>query len=151
MSQGQCSLLVVKNPLANAGDVRDVSSVPGWGRSPGGVHGNPLQDSCLENPMDRGAWWATVHGVATSWTRLKRLGTNTVPAFCRLSRGVDAWLEAPGKSVPELEPGPSSWPVSMGLHCPFPSPKEQEQERSHRPRSGRDQPKFDGAPVVLTC
>ena len=49
--------LVVKNPPANAGDVRDTGSVPGSGRSPGGGHGNPLQYSCLENSMDRGAWW----------------------------------------------------------------------------------------------
>ena len=63
--------LVVKNPPANAGDVRDASSIPGLGRSPGEGHGNPLQYSCLENPMDRGAWWATVHGVAKSQTRLK--------------------------------------------------------------------------------
>ena len=55
---------MVKNPPANAGDVRDTDSIPGSGRSPGGGHGDPLQDSCLENPMDRGAWWATVHGVA---------------------------------------------------------------------------------------
>ena len=48
--------LVVKNPPANAGDVRDVGSIPGWGRSPGGGHGNLLQHSCLENPMDKGAW-----------------------------------------------------------------------------------------------
>ena len=52
---------MVKNPPANAGDV---GSVPGLGRSPGGGNGNPLQYSCLGNPMDRGAWWATVHGVA---------------------------------------------------------------------------------------
>ena len=52
---------MVKNPLANVGDL---GSIPGSGRSPGGVHGNPPQCSCLENPMDRGAWWATVHGVA---------------------------------------------------------------------------------------
>ena len=51
--------LVVKNPPANAGDA---DSVPGSGRSPGGEHGNPLQYSCQDNPMDRGAWWATVHG-----------------------------------------------------------------------------------------
>ena len=54
---------VVKNPPANAGDLRDEGLIPGSGRSPGGGHGNPLQYSCLENPMDRGAWWATVHGV----------------------------------------------------------------------------------------
>ena len=56
--------LVVKNLPANAGDMRDVGSVPGSGRSPGGESGNPLPYSCLENPMDRGTWRATVHGVA---------------------------------------------------------------------------------------
>ena len=60
--------LVVKNLPASVGDVRDPGSVPGSGRSPGGGHGNSLQYSCLENPMDRGAWWATVHGVAKNWT-----------------------------------------------------------------------------------
>ena len=55
--------LVVKNLPANAGDVRDLDSIPGSARSPGGGHGNPLQYSCLENPMDRGDWWATVHGI----------------------------------------------------------------------------------------
>ena len=61
-------MLVVKNPLANVGDIRDVGSIPGLGRFPGGEHGNLLQYSFLENPMDRGAWWATVHRVAQSWT-----------------------------------------------------------------------------------
>ena len=65
--------LVIKNPPANAGDIRDVRSLPGLGRSPGEGHGNPLQYSCLENPEDRGAWWATVHGLAKSQTRLKQL------------------------------------------------------------------------------
>ena len=55
--------LVVKNLPANAGHVRDVGSIPGSGRSSGRGHGNPLQYSCLENPMGRGAWQATVHGV----------------------------------------------------------------------------------------
>ena len=55
---------VVKNQPANAGDVRDASSTPGSGRAPGAGHGNPRQCSCLENPMDRGAWRATVHSVA---------------------------------------------------------------------------------------
>ena len=59
--------LVVKNPPAKAGDA---DSTPGSGRSPGGGQGNPLQYSCLENPMDRGAWRAAVGGVAKSWTRL---------------------------------------------------------------------------------
>ena len=52
--------LVVKNLPANAGDLRDEGSIPGLGRSPGEGHGNPIQYSCLENPMDRGAWWPTV-------------------------------------------------------------------------------------------
>ena len=54
---------MIKNPSAN---VEDAGSIPGWGRSPGGRNDNLLQYSCLENPMDRGAWWATVHGVANS-------------------------------------------------------------------------------------
>ena len=66
-------VLVVKNLLAKAGDIRDMASVPGSGRSPGGGHGNPLQYPCLENPMDRGAWLATVRGVTESQTHLKRL------------------------------------------------------------------------------
>ena len=60
--------LVVKNPPANAGDVRDAGWIPGLGRSPGEGHGNPLQYSYLENPMDRGTWEATVHGIAKSRT-----------------------------------------------------------------------------------
>ena len=61
--------LVVKNPPASARDSRDASLIPGSGRSPGGGNGNPIQHSCLGNPRDRGAWWATVHGVAKSRTR----------------------------------------------------------------------------------
>ena len=53
--------LMVKNPPVNAGDIRDTGSIPGLGKSPGGGHGNPLQYSCLENCMDRGAWQATTH------------------------------------------------------------------------------------------
>ena len=59
---------MVKNLPANAGDTRDVGLIPESGRSPGGGNGNPLQHSCLGNSMDRGAWWATVHGVTTSQT-----------------------------------------------------------------------------------
>ena len=62
-----------KESSCSARDSGDVGLIPGSGRSPGGGHGKPLQYSCLENPMDRGAWWATVHGVAKSHTWLKRL------------------------------------------------------------------------------
>ena len=61
-----------KNLPANAGDIRDAGSIPGSGRSPGGGHGSLFQYSCLENPMDTGAWWATVHRVAMSQTQLKQ-------------------------------------------------------------------------------
>ena len=70
--------LGVKNSPANAGDNRDMGLISGLGRSPGGGHDNPLQYSCLENPMDRGAWWATVHG-------LHRIGHN---------RSELAWMHA---------------------------------------------------------
>ena len=70
---------VVKNLPNSAGDIKDTSSIAGSGRSPGGGHGNPLQYSCLENPMDGVILWATVHGVAKSWTQLKRLSTHPHP------------------------------------------------------------------------
>ena len=77
---------VVKNTPANARDVRDMGLIPGSGGSPGAGHSNLLQCSCLENSMDRGAWWATVHGVTKSWTRLKWLNTHArtlgPPTFC---------------------------------------------------------------------
>ena len=67
---------MVNNLAANAGDIRDVGSIPVSGRSPGGGHGNPLQYSCLENPVDRGAWWAIVHRVTKGRTQLKLLSTH---------------------------------------------------------------------------
>ena len=76
--------LVLKNLPANAGDARDVDSIPGLGRSPGGGHSNPLQYSCLENSMDRGAWWATVPGVAQSRTRLSVHGRKEERVLCAL-------------------------------------------------------------------
>ena len=66
--------LVVKKTSANAGNIRYMGLILGLGRSPGGGRGNPLQHSCLKNPMDRGVWQATVHRVAKSGTQLKRLG-----------------------------------------------------------------------------
>ena len=76
--------LEVKNMLANAGDAGDRGSIPGSGRSPGKGNGNPLQYSCLENPMDRGTW-AAVHGVAKSQTRLKQLSAHTSDTALRAS------------------------------------------------------------------
>ena len=70
-------VLVIKNLLANAGDVRDVRSIPGSRRSPGVGNGTLLQYSCLENPLDRRAWWGTVRGVAKSQTQLTEC-THTV-------------------------------------------------------------------------
>ena len=67
-------VLVVKNPPASAGDV-EVGSIPGLGRSPGEGHGNPLQYSFLENPVDRGTRWTMVHRVTESQTQLKQLST----------------------------------------------------------------------------
>ena len=64
-------VLVVKNLPANSGDLKDMGSIPGWQRCPGGGHSNPLQCSCLENLMDRGACWATVYRVAKSQIGLK--------------------------------------------------------------------------------
>ena len=72
-----------KESVCNAGDAGDTDSTPGSGRSPGGGHGNPLQHSGLENPMHRGAWWATVHGVAKSWIQLT--------GHTRQSKGAQGW------------------------------------------------------------
>ena len=66
---------VVKNPPGNAGDA---GLIPGWGRCPGGGHGSSLQYSCLENPMGRGAWWATVHEVAKESDTPERLNNSTI-------------------------------------------------------------------------
>ena len=73
---------MLKNLPATAGDIRDTGSVPGWGRSPGGGHGNPVQYSFLENPTNRGAWQATVHGVAKSQTGLKQLSMYIHTCMC---------------------------------------------------------------------
>ena len=94
-----------KNPPANAGDARDVGSTPGSGRSPGREHGNPLQYSCLENSMDRGAWWATVHGVTKSRTWLSdgACKYQYVCYSCRMNsastRGVEVFVKHPGEDI----------------------------------------------------
>ena len=68
---------MMKNPPASAGDIEDAGSIPGSGVFPGGGLGNPLQCSRLENPMDSGAWWATVYRVTKSRAQLKQLNTHT--------------------------------------------------------------------------
>ena len=86
-------MLVVKNPLTNIWDVSDVGLTPGSGRSPGGWHGNPLQYSCLENPMDRGAWWATVHVVAKSRTGLIQLSLLACSPHCITNHPKTQWFK----------------------------------------------------------
>ena len=89
------AVLVVKSRPANAGDLRDVSLIPGLRRSPGGGQHNALQYFCLENPMDRGAWRATVHGLAKSWTRLEQLSTHANPLnsqHCPPSAATCLWM-----------------------------------------------------------
>ena len=82
---------VVKNLPASAADLRDTSSIPGSGRSPGGGHGSPLQYSCLENPTGRGTWRGTVHRVAESRIWLKRLSTLKVLKSAQLTIGGSLW------------------------------------------------------------
>jgi len=78
-------VLLIKNLPAKVGDIRDTQgSIPGLRRTPGGGHGNPLQYSCLENPMDRRAWQATVHRVAKSWTPQKQICTHAQTRTLRL-------------------------------------------------------------------
>ena len=115
---------VVKNPPANAGEV---GSIPRSGRSSGGGHGNPLQYSCLENPMDRGAWWATVHGVAKScW--LTWLSTHVHPSrlHSRLSKG-KSWVGR-GTFTRKVEPRRSGGPVvtaeSAVMSCDLPGSRQ---------------------------
>jgi len=84
--------LVIKNPPASAGDTGEASSIPGVGRSPGEGNGNPLQCSCLENPMDRGAWWATVHGVTKNWTRLSYQHTFKAPKWKSVLSCIVSWF-----------------------------------------------------------
>ena len=79
-------LVVKKNSPAKDGDLRDTGSIPGLGRSPGGGHGNPLQYSCVENPMDT-AWWATVHRVTKHRTPLKQLSMHASPFIKRANWG----------------------------------------------------------------
>ena len=73
-----------KESACNAGNARDADSIPGSGRSPEGGNGNPLQYSCMENPMDRGAWQATVHRAAKSWTHMHSVQFSSVQSLSRV-------------------------------------------------------------------
>ena len=88
--------------LANTGDIRNMDLIPGWGRAPGGGHGNPLQYSCLENPMDKGAWWTTVHRsqrIRYDWSELAcHMGT----AFVINIWVIRALVEEISEKVPPL-------------------------------------------------
>ena len=109
-------VLVVKNPPANGGNLRDLDSILGLGRSPGGRNGNPLQYSCLKKPMNRGTWWATVHGVAKSQTWLKWLSMYALHLKClqNVSKNrLNNWLENDTASWIRWKVLPPSIPVFM--------------------------------------
>ena len=138
---------MVKNLPASAGDGRDVGSIPGSGRPPGGGHGNPLQDSCLENALDRGVWWAAVPGVTKSQTRLKRLSTQAADSHLAfggtqhslsrpgLTGSLEKGLPASHFTVTQAMRKAGSWgparPWGLGAHVPG---------SSRGRRRGRDRP-----------
>ena len=94
--------LEVKNPPANAGDKRDVGSIPGLGRSPNEGNGNPLLYFCLENPRDRAVWWAAVQRVAKSSTRLKQLSTCSIRNLSASTRNRGVLTTGPPGKSPSL-------------------------------------------------
>ena len=91
-------VLIIKNPPANSGDIRDPGSMSLSGRSPGGGYGNPLQNSCLENLMDRGASWATVHRITKSQTLLKQLNTHVKNVIGKCYLGIIIFYHFQGDS-----------------------------------------------------
>ena len=103
--------LEVKSSLSNAGDIKNAGSIPGSGRSCGGGHCNLLEHSCLEYPMDRGAWWAAVHRVTKSWTRLKQL---TLYACITMSRA--SLLTQVVNNLPAMQ---ETWVQSLGWEDPL--------------------------------
>ena len=120
LSLSLSQMTLVKNSPASVGDIRDAGLIPGSGRSPGREHGNSLQDSCLKNPLDRGAWQATVHRVAQSWTGLKQLSMPSVFAAAAAAKSSQSCLtlcdpidgSPPGSPVPGLS--------NLRTHLSFP-------------------------------
>ena len=115
-----------KNPPDNAGDV---GLIPVWGRSPGGGNGNPRQYSCLGNPMDRGAWWATVHGVTKSLTQLKLLCTLACTSCHRRPPWKQRWFQGETKTKEEsgcsilsckCPPGQRNFQLRLSKSLPYP-------------------------------
>ena len=106
-----------KESACNAGNARDAGSIPGSGRSPGGVNGI-LQYSCLENPMDRGAWQATVHRAAKSWTHMHSVQFSSVQSLSRVWLFATPWTAAHRPPCPSPTPGvyPNSCPLSQWCH-----------------------------------
>ena len=118
--------LVIKNLPASVGDIRDMGSIPGLGRSPGGGHGNPLQYSCLENPADREAWWVAVHRVTKSWTLLKQLCTHNLDG-----KSVQYWLPLAGSSKTLGVLASIFLLCRKALFAPWPCPRNSSQYLPH--------------------
>ena len=149
--------LVVKNPPTHAENLRDVGSNPGLGRSPGEENGNPFLYSCLENSMDRGAWWATVHGVSKSQTWLSDPHFHTL-TFARFLRhyyvpGADmpqgpsaAWMSAGWRAKAQGQKPEVIGSISFfSLLCPFPlSPRIPPPPTSHIPATATLAPTLPG-------
>ena len=95
--------LVLKNLAANARDTRDKGLIPGWERSPGGGNGNPLQYSYLGSPMDRGAWWATVHGVTNSHTGQDLATQQQVFTCMVVLQGVNLFTRMDSEATPNTD------------------------------------------------
>ena len=112
-------MLVVKNSPASSGDGGDSDSILGSGRSPGAGNGNPFQYSCLENSMDREAWWATVHGVTQSRTRMKRLSSSSMSIESMMPSNHPI-LCCPSLLLPSICPSIRVFSKKSALHIRWP-------------------------------